>query len=62
MKKFTYIDYTKNREIIFTCEADSILEADKMLFKETGIKAEKNSNIGCEFKNQENNNDGPKMK
>jgi hypothetical protein len=61
MNTYTYFDYTKNREIIFTCNAISILEADKKLFEVTGIDASKNSNIGCEPK-LVMNNDGPKMK
>lgn len=61
MNTYTYFDYTKNREIIFTCEATSILEADKKLFEATGIEASKNSNIGCEPKFAVNN-DGPKMR
>ena len=61
MNTYTYFDYTKNREAIFTCEADSILEADKKFFEATGINPEKNSNIGCEPKANSIHNDGPKM-
>jgi hypothetical protein len=61
MNTYTYVDYAKNRESIFVCEADSILEADKKLFEATGIEASKNSNIGCEPKELSSHN-GPKMK
>lgn len=60
MNTYTYFDYSKNREVIFTCDANSILEADAKLFEVTGIKPEKNPNIGCEPK--EITNDLPKMK
>lgn len=36
-------------EIIFQCEADTILEADKLLLESTGISAEKELMIGCQI-------------
>lgn len=61
MNSYTYVDYTKKREIIFVCEAVSIIEADKKFLEATGIEASKNANIGCEAKILINN-DGPKMR
>ena len=60
MNKYTYFDYTKDREVLFECEAEDILEADKKLFEATGKIASKESNIGCDFKAIPF--DGPKMK
>ncbi len=61
MKTYTYFDYTKNREVIFTCTAETILEADTKLFEVKGVQASKNSNIGCESQ-ELSFNDRPKMK
>lgn len=61
MKTYKYLDYMDDRKVIFTCEAETILDADKKLFEVTGIKAEKNLNIGC-TSDEIINNDGPKMR
>ena len=51
MKKFIYHDNTKNGEIVFECEADDILIADKMYEKARNEKPVKQPFIGCEIIN-----------
>ena len=60
MKQFTYVDYNNKRSVIFTCEANGILEADQKLLEATGIIASKRNDIGCESK-EIVLNDGPKI-
>ncbi|MEK9175696.1 MAG: hypothetical protein AAB795_03865 [Patescibacteria group bacterium] len=50
LKKYTYQDNFDNRKIVFECIATDILEADKLYEKATGKNPEKQSNIGCSFK------------
>jgi hypothetical protein len=46
---FTYTD-NKVGKVLFSCEADSILIADKLFMESTGINPTKNAFIGCSLK------------
>jgi hypothetical protein len=56
MKKYIYHDNSKNGEVVFSCYADDILEADKKYEKQMKKKVAKQSFIGCEIKNENNRN------
>lgn len=47
MNKYVYTDNSK-KEIVFVCEAENILEADKLYEETTGFNVVKQSYIGCE--------------
>lgn len=46
-RHFTYVNYLKNREVIFECEAKNILEADELYKKAIGKDPAKQSDVGC---------------
>ncbi len=50
MNVYTYINKSNNNEVIFTCTASSIIEADKLFFESTSIKVDKCPHIGCIIK------------
>lgn len=51
MNTYTYIDYKKKGEVIFSTKADNILEADKILKEQKGIDPIKCPHIGCRIEN-----------
>lgn len=50
MKKFIYTDH-KVEKIVFECEAEDILEADKLLKLQLNVEAVKSPWIGCQVIN-----------
>jgi len=48
--KFFYWNHKNGDTLIFECEAEGILDADKLFETATGIKADKTPHIGCEIK------------
>jgi hypothetical protein len=47
LNKFTYINHSKNDEVLFECVAKSILDADKMYQEKTGQNPERQNFVGC---------------
>jgi len=48
MNTYLYTDKS-TKKIVFSCQASGILEADKMLFKATGLNARFLPYIGCQI-------------
>jgi hypothetical protein len=60
-REFIYIDYNKNKEIVFQCVATDILEADRLYEEKFNINPIEQTHIGCaieELKTDENNEEG----
>lgn len=49
MKTFIYKDYKQKGKVIFQCQAEGILEADKKYEEATGKDPEKQCHVGCEI-------------
>ena len=54
-QKFVYVDYNKNREVIFECVAKSINEADAAYQEKTGQNPSKQNHVGCYMEKIEKN-------
>ena len=46
MKRYPYIHHPSEK-LVFLCEAEDILEADKMFFAALGVKPDRLGNVGC---------------
>lgn len=51
--KYIYVNNSKDREVVFECEAEDILEADKKYTAATGHDPRKQNNIGCSILNKD---------
>lgn len=47
MKTYIYTDNVK-KKVLFECQADDILEADKLFQQHTGLDPVKERGVGCE--------------
>jgi hypothetical protein len=47
MKTFTYKNNKKNGEVMFVCQAEDLLAADKIFLEKTGFDVIKCPWIGC---------------
>ena len=48
MKHYKYTDHKNGNNIVFECDAESILDADKLYQEKIGKHPQKQAYVGCE--------------